>query len=208
MVNTNKKRLKHWLIALILIGIVSTKGVQMVSATEKGKNGAAAIPRVELKTSLGTVVLELNPQKAPETVANFLHYVDARFYDGTIFHRVIANFMIQGGGFTKGLSEKPNQPPIKNEAGNGLSNLRGAVAMARTQEVNSATSQFYINVVDNKFLDHRDNSAAGFGYCVFGKVIQGMDVVDKIKAVPTKTVSFYENVPATDVVIISARRVE
>jgi cyclophilin family peptidyl-prolyl cis-trans isomerase len=163
-------------------------------------------PRVVLETSLGNITLELDLAKAPVTVKNFLAYTDAGFYDGTIFHRVIPGFMIQGGGMTPGLQEKPNHDPIKNEAANGLSNLRGTIAMARTQVIDSATSQFFINVKDNLFLNHRDNSSNGFGYCVFGKVTAGMEVADKIVAVATKTSGYHENVPVEDVVIIKAHQ--
>ena len=138
---------------------------------------------VLMKTSLGDIKIQLNAEKAPITVKNFLGYVDEGQYDGTIFHRVISTFMIQGGGFTTKLEEKRGHDPIKNEAGNGLKNKRGTIAMARTGVVDSATAQFFINVVDNGFLDHRDETMSGFGYCVFGEVIEGMDVVDKIKAV-------------------------
>jgi len=152
--------------------------------------------------------LELLPDKAPLTVRNFLRYVDAKFYDGTIFHRVMGGFMIQGGGFTRGLKEKATLAPIRNEAGNGLANKRGTIAMARTQVVDSATAQFFINVVDNPLLDHRDNTVDGYGYCVFGRVIEGLATVDKIKNVPTRTVGMFENVPVSEVAIVSARRVK
>lgn len=165
-------------------------------------------PKVVLQTSLGAIQLELFSAKAPLTVKNFLQYVDARFYDNTIFHRVIPGFMIQGGGFTAGMKQKQTRPPVKNEAGNGLSNKRGTIAMARTQVVDSATSQFFINVVDNGFLDHCDESVNGYGYCVFGRVIAGMDVVDKIAKVATHTVGMFGDVPVRDVVILSARRVK
>ncbi|HPJ36699.1 MAG TPA: peptidylprolyl isomerase [Spirochaetota bacterium] len=167
---------------------------------------AAQNPVVVMKTSMGTVEIELYPDKAPVTVANFLSYVDKGFYNGTIFHRVIGSFMIQGGGFTPGMHQKAVSSPIKNEAYNGLSNSRGTVAMARTQVVNSATSQFFINVVDNGFLNFRSPTPEGFGYCVFGKVIKGMDVVDRIKSVPTGNYGYFQNVPGTDVVIQSIRR--
>lgn len=163
-------------------------------------------PIVVMTTSMGVIEIELYPDKAPVTVNNFLGYVDRGFYNGTIFHRVIGNFMIQGGGFMSGLKEKQTMAPIKNEADNGLSNARGTIAMARTQYINSATSQFFINVVDNKFLDFKNRTANGYGYCVFGRVIRGMDVVDKIKAVPTGTRGYFEDVPAQDVVIISVKR--
>jgi len=158
---------------------------------------------VVLETSLGPIELELDADKAPDTVANFLSYVDEGFYDGTIFHRVISNFMIQGGGFEPGLKQKKSKSPIKNEAPNGLSNMLGTIAMARTNDLHSATTQFFINVADNRGLDDRRSP-----YCVFGKVVEGMDVVDKIKAVSTGRRGQHENVPAQDVTITSARRVE
>lgn len=162
-------------------------------------------PIILMKTSMGDIKLELNTQKAPKTVDNFLSYMQDGFYDGTIFHRVISNFMIQGGGFTPDMKQKATKPPIVNEASNGLKNLRGTIAMARTSEINSATSQFFINVVDNPFLDHRDETPKGFGYAVFGKVIEGMDVVDKIKEVETTTKGYHENVPVEPVVIESIK---
>ena len=144
----------------------------------------AANPVVVMDTSLGTIKIELFEDKAPITVKNFLGYVDDKFYDGTVFHRVIPNFMIQGGGMEPGLKEKRTKDPIKNESDNGLPNVRGAIAMARTNQPNSATAQFFINVKDNSFLD-KAQARDGVGYCVFGRVIEGMDVVDKIKAVKT-----------------------
>ena len=162
-------------------------------------------PIILMKTSLGDVKIELNEKKAPITVKNFLKYVDDKFYDGTVFHRVIPGFMIQGGGFIPGMKEKKTGAPIKNEAGNGLSNERGTIAMARTNDPNSATAQFYINLVNNKGLDRNERSA---GYAVFGKVISGMDVVDKIAKVETGNRGFHENVPVKDVVIMSIRRVK
>lgn len=160
---------------------------------------AADNPVVVMETSLGTIKIELNAEKAPITVKNFLSYVDDKFYDGTVFHRVIANFMIQGGGFRPGMKEKETRDPIKNESGNGLSNTRGTIAMARTRALNSATSQFYINVVDNS--EKLDKPR----YCVFGNVIAGMDVVDKIKAVETGPRGGHGDVPLQDVVIKSVR---
>ena len=167
---------------------------------------AAQNPVVLMETSMGEVEIELFQDKAPVTVANFLKYADKGFYNGTIFHRVMGNFMIQGGGFTPGMIEKKTSSPIKNEAGNKLSNLRGTIAMARTQEVHSATAQFFINVVNNPFLDYRSSTPEGFGYCVFGKVIKGMDVVDKIKAVQTGQVGIFTDVPLTNVMIQSIQR--
>ena len=165
-------------------------------------------PIVVIKTSKGDITVELDPEKAPITVKNFLDYVDSKHYDGTIFHRVISNFMIQGGGLTPAMREKATNAPIKNEAANGLSNTRGTIAMARTNVVDSATSQFFINVRDNTFLDHKDNSAQRFGYCVFGKVIGGMDVVDKIKNVRTTTRGYSRDVPVEPVVIKEIVRVK
>jgi peptidyl-prolyl cis-trans isomerase B (cyclophilin B) len=169
---------------------------------------AGANPTVIIKTSKGDITLELYPDKAPQTVSNFLAYVDAKFFDGTIFHRVIKGFMIQGGGLTPDFKEKPERAAIKNEAGNGLKNLRGTIAMARTDQPHSATSQWFINHADNAFLDHKDNSAEGFGYCVFGKVVAGLDVVDAIALMPTATIKGNEDAPRTTVTILSVRRAE
>ncbi len=166
-------------------------------------------PRVRLETSAGDIVLELYPEKAPKTVENFLRYVNSGFYDGTVFHRVISNFMIQGGGFTVDLQKKPTNPPIENEANNGLKNSRGTIAMARTSDPHSATSQFFINVVDNHFLDYRSPTARGWGYAVFGKVIEGMDVVDTIRKTRTGPAGpFPKDVPLTAVVINKASVIE
>ena len=164
---------------------------------------AAENPRVLLNTSLGEIELELEAEKAPISVENFLGYVDSGFYDGTVFHRVIPGFMVQGGGFGEGLNQKPTKAPIKNEADNGLHNVRGTVAMARTQNVNSATSQFFINHRDNDFLDH---GSRDFGYAVFAKVVRGMDVVDQIAQVPTGNRATMQNVPLTPVKIITAKK--
>jgi peptidyl-prolyl cis-trans isomerase A (cyclophilin A)/peptidyl-prolyl cis-trans isomerase B (cyclophilin B) len=162
-----------------------------------------AASKVLIKTNLGDMTVELYPDKAPKTVENFLAYVNSGFYDGTIFHRVIDNFMIQGGGFTRDLRQKPTRPAIANEAKNGLSNLRGTLAMARTADPASATAQFFINVVDNPRLDYTsDANGATWGYCVFGKVTSGADIIDKIKAVPTGAQGpFKSDVPTTPVVI-------
>jgi len=159
---------------------------------------------IKLTTNLGAITLELDAAKAPKTVANFLAYVKAGHYDGTIFHRVIDGFMIQGGGFLPGMRQKPTNAPIENEAANGLKNLRGTIAMARTQEPHSATAQFFINVADNDFLDFRAPVGNGWGYCVFGRVVEGMDVVDKIKSVRTGSRGFHQDVPLEDIVIEKA----
>jgi cyclophilin family peptidyl-prolyl cis-trans isomerase len=164
----------------------------------------AANPKVLLKTSKGDMTLELYAAQAPITVKNFLTYVNDKFYDGTIFHRVMAGFMIQGGGLTADMSEKVTRPAIKNEAGNGLKNHRGTIAMARLPEPDTASSQFFINLVNNDGLNHKDNSVEGFGYCVFGKVIAGMDVVDAIAKVPTGNKRGHANVPIEPVTILSA----
>jgi peptidyl-prolyl cis-trans isomerase A (cyclophilin A) len=164
---------------------------------------AWAQQKVRLATSLGDIVVELDREKAPQTVDNFVSYVKAGHYDGTIFHRVIENFMIQGGGMRPDMSEKPTRPPIPLESRNGLSNVRGTVAMARTMDPNSATAQFFINVKDNPFLD-QPNSRDGNGYAVFGKVVAGMDVVDKIRAVPVGDKGGHQNVPSTPVSIKKA----
>jgi peptidyl-prolyl cis-trans isomerase A (cyclophilin A) len=161
--------------------------------------------RVLMETSEGKIVIELYTDKAPLTTANFLTYVDDRFFDGTIFHRVIPDFMIQGGGLQPGMREKPGRAPVKNEAANGLSNERGTLAAARTNVPDSATSQFFINVKDNKFLD-RANSPDKVGYTVFGRVVEGMDVVDRITQVKTTSKDQHANVPERDVVILSVRR--
>ena len=162
---------------------------------------ADAATKAVVKTSFGEIELELDEAKAPGTVANFVEYAKSGFYDGTIFHRAINGFMIQGGGFTKGMQQKETRPPIKNEAGNGLKNKKYTIAMARTQVVDSATAQFFINVADNVFLDHRSEDMRGFGYAVFGTVTKGTDVVDKIAKVKTGQVAFFSDVPVEPVII-------
>ncbi len=156
---------------------------------------------VKMHTRFGTITLKLDAEKAPVTVENFLRYAREGFYDGTIFHRVISNFMIQGGGLEPGMREKATQAPIKNEADNGLPNRRGTIAMARTMEPHSATAQFFINVKDNTFLNYSGPTPQGWGYCVFGEVVDGMDVVDQIKDVPTGNAGYHQDVPLEDVVI-------
>jgi cyclophilin family peptidyl-prolyl cis-trans isomerase len=185
------------LVALISISIVLLVSAASVQADENA-------PRVRIQTNLGDIVVELNREKAPQTVENFLSYVNEGFYNGTIFHRVIDGFMIQGGGFTQDLQQKATKPPIQNEADNGLKNDRGTIAMARTNNPNSATAQFFINVVDNDFLNHRNKTTRGWGYAVFGKVVEGMDVVDKIRKTPTgPSGPFRQDAPKTPVVIES-----
>ncbi|MCF8778925.1 peptidylprolyl isomerase [Vibrio sp. IRLE0018] len=159
---------------------------------------------ITLHTNFGDIKIELNAEKAPETSANFLQYCRDGFYDNTVFHRVIDGFMIQGGGMESGLREKPTRAPIKNEANNGLSNKVGSIAMARTMDPHSASSQFFINVNNNTFLDFRSESRDGWGYCVFGEVVEGMEVVNKIKGVSTGSYGMHQDVPLEDVVITGA----
>jgi peptidyl-prolyl cis-trans isomerase B (cyclophilin B) len=162
---------------------------------------------VILHTSMGDIKLALDADKAPATVENFLQYVRDGHYDNTVFHRVIDGFMIQGGGFEPGMKQKPTRKPVANEATNGLKNAKYTVAMARTSDPHSATAQFFINVGDNAFLDFKGPSAQGWGYCVFGRVVEGTDVVDRIRAVPTGTSGFHQDVPREDVVINKAEEV-
>ncbi len=165
-------------------------------------------PQVLLETNYGNIILELYPDQAPETVKNFLQYVNEGFYDGTVLHRVIPNFMIQGGGYTPDLQRKPTRAPIKNEADNGLHNKIGYVAMARTSDPHSATSQFFINVANNSFLDFREKTPRGYGYAVFGRVIKGMRVVNKIRQVQTARIKGMKDVPVEPVIIKKARQIK
>jgi len=190
--------MSEWLVAVAVVCMVC-----MVTSDSAAEN-----PKVEVETSKGKITVELWPDKAPTTVKNFLRYADARFFDGTIFHRVIPDFMIQGGGFTVDMKQKKTSDPIKNEARADCKNTRGTLAMARTMVVDSATAQFFINLKDNAFLDHKDKTQRGYGYCVFGKVVEGMDVVDKIAKVRTGTKGHYRDVPVEAVVIKSVRRVK
>lgn len=160
---------------------------------------------VNLETNYGLIELTLNPEKAPKTVQNFVGYVESGFFDKTIFHRVINNFMIQGGGFTEDMEQKDTENPIENEASNGLSNKAGTIAMARTQDPHSATAQFFINVNDNDFLDFKQESVQGWGYCVFGQVTQGLDVIEKIKLVNTGNHGYHQDVPVEPIVIEKAQ---
>lgn len=180
----------------------------LVMGAPSANAATPAKPVVELETSLGNIRLELDPAKAPATVENFLEYVKAGHYDGTIFHRVINSFMIQGGGFDEQMSQKPTRAPIRNEANNGLKNEKYTIAMARTSDPNSATAQFFINTKDNDFLDYRAPSGNGWGYAVFGKVIAGQDVVDAIEKVATGSQGMHSDVPTTPIVIKKAFVVE
>ena len=163
---------------------------------------------IRLQTNHGDITLELNSEKAPLTVQNFIDYVNSGFYDNTIFHRVIDDFMVQGGGFEPGMGQKQVRAPIQNEAANGLKNDKYTVAMARTSDVHSATAQFFINVKDNGFLNYKSSTSQDFGYCVFGKVVEGQDVVDKIRKVKTGTRNGHQDVPLEDAVLLKAEVVE
>ena len=167
----------------------------------------AANPIVEFETNQGNFKIELYPEKAPKTVSNFLYYVDNGFYKETIFHRVISNFMIQGGGFTREMVEKKTQPPIVNESNNGLVNNAGTVSMARTNDPNSATAQFFINLIDNNFLNYTSPEPSSVGYCVFGKIIEGMNVVHKIGQLPTGNSRGFSDVPIRPVIIMNAKHI-
>ena len=186
---------RHHLLSIVALGLAMLLGAVALAEAR------SEAPRVEMETSKGTIIIELDPAAAPKTTANFLAYVKSGFYDHTIFHRVIKGFMIQGGGFDAGMHRKPTRPPIANEADNGLKNKAGTIAMARTRRPDSATSQFFINVVDNPFLDHKNKTGAGWGYCVFGHVVQGMDVVQAIEKEPTTVKGRYRDVPAAPVII-------
>jgi peptidyl-prolyl cis-trans isomerase A (cyclophilin A) len=189
------------------ISALSFAGLAVLTAASLKGETTMKNPSVVMKTSMGSVTIELYADKAPASVKNFLAYVGDKFYDGTIFHRVISTFMVQGGGFAKDGNQKPTKASVKNEASNGLKNTVGTVAMARTADPDSATAQFFINVADNAFLD-KERAQDGAGYCVFGKVVDGMDVVNKIKSTPTKNAGgAFTNAPVTPVVIESIRLV-
>lgn len=189
-----------------LLGVTGAVAQTKAAAPQKPAAAPApAHPRVVLETSKGNIVVELYQDKAPKTVKNFLDYVKAGFFDGTIFHRVIPNFMIQGGGFTPDMTEKPTRPPIQNEADNGLGNQRGTLAMARTRDPHSAGAQFFINLKDNSPLNHSAKTLDGWGYAVFGRVVEGLEVVDAIALVQTTSKGMYDDVPVQPVVIKKAR---
>ena len=190
--------MKQILSAVLILALMT--GISM------GQENRVSGPQVVMETSKGEIVLTLYPEKAPLTVKNFLNYVDAGFYDGTVFHRVIPGFMLQGGGFSRDMQKKPTMAPVRNEADNGLKNDRGTVAMARTQDPHSASSQFFINTVDNAFLNYKGQTRAGWGYAVFGEVIKGMEVVDAISRLKTGTHGRFRDVPKTPVMIIKVRQ--
>lgn len=191
------RRLINW--SMLTAGVSAVLGLGFSTSLQaKGKN-----PMIKLKTNFGDITIELNAEKAPASAANFLEYAKEGFYTNTIFHRVINGFMIQGGGFEPGMKQKSTKAPIKNEADNGLKNEKYTIAMARTNDPHSATAQFFINVENNEFLNFRSPTPQGWGYCVFGKVTEGTDIVDKIKGVKTTSKGFHQDVPAEDVIIKS-----
>jgi peptidyl-prolyl cis-trans isomerase B (cyclophilin B) len=196
--------------SLVLVGmlpLVSFSAQAAPPSTSTPKQGVTSMstsPRVKMTTSPGDIVITLDAAKAPKTVANFLAYVNDGFYNGTVFHRVIDGFMVQGGGFEPGLKQKPTKANVENEANNGLKNTMYTLAMARTSDPHSATAQFFINVANNEFLNHTAPTAQGWGYAVFGEVTEGKDIVDKMRAVATANSGFHQNVPTTDLVITKA----
>lgn len=190
--------IKWIMVSVVLLGFFAASG-SAENACQKD------LVYAEIVTNQGTIEVELWADKAPKTVENFVQYIESGFYAGTVFHRVIDGFMIQGGGMTKDLSEKNTKQPVVNEATNGQKNKRGTLAMARTSDVHSATAQFFINLVDNSFLDHRDQSSSGYGYAVFGRVIDGMDVVDRIAKVQTGNKGYHQDVPTSPIVIEKVR---
>lgn len=212
MFNLRLNRFGKSLLATTLIfftlGSIQIAASQPKTQPQKGTASMSTNPRVNLKTNMGDIVIELNAEKAPKSAENFLMYAREGAYNNTIFHRVMDGFMVQGGGFEPGMKQKPTHAPIDNEAANGLKNEKYTVAMARTNDPHSATSQFFINVANNEFLNFTAPSGNGWGYAVFGKVVQGEDVVDKIRAVKTGNAGPHQNVPTTDVVIEQATIIE
>jgi peptidyl-prolyl cis-trans isomerase B (cyclophilin B) len=203
----NWLRLMRSLVLVGMLPLVCLSAQAAPPSTSTPKQGVTSMstnPRVKMTTSLGDIVITLDAAKAPKTVANFLGYVNDGFYNGTIFHRVIDGFMVQGGGFEPGLKQKPTKANVENEANNGLKNNKYTLAMARTSDPHSATAQFFINVANNDFLNHTAPTAQGWGYAVFGEVTEGKDIVDKMRAVATANSGFHQNVPTTDLVITKA----
>lgn len=201
------QRMTLFMLGLMLMTVLSTAQATDLSTTPEGTT-MSANPKVLLKTNQGDITIELDAEKAPKTTENFLSYVNDGFYNGTVFHRVINNFMIQGGGFEPGLKQKATKDPIENEANNGLKNDVYTIAMARTNDPHSATAQFFINVQNNDFLNHTNPTPNGWGYAVFGKVVDGTEVVDAIKGVKTGSKGFHQDVPVEDVIIESATVLE
>jgi peptidyl-prolyl cis-trans isomerase B (cyclophilin B) len=202
------RALRYAACSVALAAIVPAAAGAASSTTTEGKQSMSSNPRVKMHTNYGDFVITLDADKAPKTVANFLAYTKEGFYNGTIFHRVIDGFMIQGGGFEAGMKQKQTHAPVENEANNGLKNDKYTLAMARTNDPQSATAQFFVNIADNDFLNFTAPTANGWGYAVFGKVTEGTDVIDKIKNVKTANSGFHQNVPAEDVVIEKAEVIE
>lgn len=200
-------RAMTFVLGLLMAFTLSIAQADTTLTTQQGTT-MSTNPQVLLKTNKGDITIELDAEKAPKTVENFINYVNAGFYNGTIFHRVINNFMIQGGGFEAGMAQKDTNASIENEANNGLKNDRYTLAMARTNDPHSATAQFFINVADNDFLNHTNPTPNGWGYAVFGKVVEGTEIVDAIKGVKTGSKGFHQDVPVDDVIIESATLVE
>jgi len=206
-ISLNWLRVMRGLVLVGMLPLVCLSAQAAPPSTSTPKQGVTSMstnPRVKMTTSLGDIVITLDAAKAPKTVANFLAYVNDGFYNGTIFHRVIDGFMVQGGGFEPGLKQKPTKANVENEANNGLINNKYTLAMARTSDPHSATAQFFINVANNDFLNHTAPTAQGWGYAVFGEVTEGKDIVDKMRAVATANSGFHQNVPTTDLVITKA----
>lgn len=200
--------IKHFLGAMVLTAVALSPAHAQTTNTIKENSTMSANPRVKLETNHGVIVLELNAEKAPVTTENFVSYVKDGHYDGVIFHRVIKNFMIQGGGMEPGMKEKGTKAPIQNEANNGLANDKYTIAMARTSDPHSASAQFFINTRDNDFLNHTAPTGQGWGYAVFGKVVEGTETVDSIEGVATGSKGFHQDVPREDVIITKASVVE
>jgi peptidyl-prolyl cis-trans isomerase B (cyclophilin B) len=207
IISLNWLRVVRSLVLVGMLPLVSLSAQAAPPSTSTPKQGVTSMstnPRVKMTTSLGDIVITLDAVKAPKTVANFLAYVNDGFYNGTVFHRVIDGFMVQGGGFEPGLKQKPTKANVENEANNGLKNNKYTLAMARTSDPHSATAQFFINVANNDFLNHTAPTAQGWGYAVFGEVTEGKDIVDKMRAVATANSGFHQNVPTTDLLITKA----
>ena len=206
--NSNRRKLVFFALATPLVGVAGIAGITHSAPNKSSALAKRKVKMVKLHTNFGAITLELDAKAAPITVANFLQYAKDGHYDGTIFHRVIDGFMIQGGGFTADMEQKPTRAEIQNEAQNGLKNVTYSVAMARTPNPHSASSQFFINIADNAFLDFRAPNAQGFGYCVFGKVTEGQDVVERIRKVRTGMRGGHQDVPVENVVIERAEIIE
>jgi peptidyl-prolyl cis-trans isomerase B (cyclophilin B) len=206
--NSNRRKLVFFALATPLLGVAGIAGITHSAPNKSSALAKRKVKMVKLHTNFGPITLQLDAKAAPETVANFIQYAKDGHYNGTIFHRVIDSFMIQGGGFTPDMEQKPTRAPIQNEAQNGLKNVNYSIAMARTPDPHSASSQFFINIADNAFLDFRSANAQGYGYCVFGMVTEGKDVVDRIRKVRTGMRAGHQDVPVENVIIESVEVIE